>query len=83
MSLDVNIFLKIVHGAWRNVDGTIRNVSGTWRSVSGSFKSTLVELLGGLTFIIKHRHLVIHKFLWCWKLIFWKFFWGAKQRVLF
>jgi hypothetical protein len=74
VSSNVYGFFKTIDGTWINIDGIIKNVSGTLKNVNGTFKSTSLELLKTSTYIIKHHHLVIHKFEWCWKHKFWRLF---------
>ncbi len=55
------------------------NLNGTLKSISETFKSESMKLLRMSIYIIKHRHLVIHRFLWCWRPTFWRLFNGARQ----
>lgn len=58
MSLDVCEFFTIIDGKRRNVDVIIRNI----KNVNKTFNNASTKFVRMSTYIIKHCHLIIHKF---------------------
>jgi len=62
MSLDFCEFFTIIDGRQRNIDVIIKNINETLRNVNKTFNNASTKFVRMSTYIIKHCHLIIHKF---------------------